>query len=114
MKMKLTFNLIIIFLSTLSATTLECRPVKEKIEKLVCWLETTRLPAKRTVHFRWHSVTTPQDDREYSVSLPAHHGSVYDYRLLRGRAQGLWEITVRIDGVDEAHHQFYLKDDVIQ
>gem|GEM_PF-460177 len=85
------------------------------IEKLVCTFKTKRKNVPRSATFFWHSETHPQDDRERTIELPANHGSVYDYRYLRGRAQGVWTLTVRLEDSDgsvtETEHHFLLENE---
>jgi len=102
--------------SALGLDRVECRVIETKIEKLVCTYETTRVDFDRSVTFLWHSLEHPQDDRERTITLKASHGSVYDYRFLRGRAQGSWEVSVRVDGSYEpsALHEFTLQDTNLQ
>lgn len=92
---------------------LYCEVQNDSIEKIICTFETLRKDEKREVTFFWHSETQPQDDRERTVALEANHGSVYDYRFLRGRAEGIWNVTATLtgsDGVTETEHNFLLSD----
>lgn len=74
--------------------SLSCKVIDDGIEKIQCTFVTTRKDTARETLFHWHSESHPQDDRERTIMLPANHGSVYDYRYLRGRAQGIWRVTV--------------------
>ena len=73
-----------------------CEVLDDGIEKIQCTFVTPRKNEERTATFYWHSEAYPQDDRERELSLPANHGSVYDYRYLRGRAEGGWSVTVTL------------------
>ncbi|MHC3993235.1 hypothetical protein ACXWTF_00240 [Thiomicrolovo sp. ZZH C-3] len=81
---------------TLSARedSVHCNVLDNGVEKIQCTFVTPRKDWEREVVFYWHSDTFPQDDREHTIALPARNGSVYDYRYLRGRAQGVWTVTV--------------------
>jgi len=80
-----------------SDTELSCTVVSEDIEKIVCKVQVDRADYDRDVTFFWHAKRYPQDDRERTVVLNANHGSVYDYRFLRGRVQGEWSVMAIID-----------------
>jgi len=84
-----------------SRPSLECTAVSEDIEKIVCKIQVERSDYDRVVTFFWHSKRYPQDDRERTVVLNANHGSVFDYRFLRGRVQGEWSVAVTVDDTDE-------------
>lgn len=98
-------------------SSLVCEVIDDGIEKIQCTFVTPRKNEARETTFYWHSESFPQDDRERSITLPANHGSVYDYRFLRGRAQGIWNVTVTLtdtDGsVSERSHHFLLEDNRI-
>lgn len=94
-----------------------CEVIDDGNEKIQCTFSTTRKESDRQTTFYWHSETHPQDDRERSILLPALHGSVYDYRYLRGRAQGSWIVTVTLTDAEgtetEFSHAFTLEDGAI-
>jgi len=63
---------------------------------IICKYTQTRVDFEKTLTFNWidpNGVTS----RSREMFLPAHHGSVYDYRYLSGRLHGIWEFQV-IDG----------------
>jgi len=95
-------------------TSVSCEILDDGVEKIQCKLVTPRKDVARETTFGWHSDSFPQDDRERSLTLPAGHGSIYDYRYLRGRAQGAWTVTVTLTEADgsetEASFQFQLKE----
>jgi len=98
-------------------STLTCEVVDDGVEQIKCTFATPRKNETREISFYWHSDMHPQDDRERDIVLPANHGSVYDYRYLRGRAQGAWTVTVTLTDTDgrehEVVHAFMLEDDHI-
>ena len=81
-------------------SSVQCEVFDDGVEKIQCTFMTPREDVERTVTFQWHSDAFPQDDRERELSLPATHGSVYDYRYLRGRAEGSWNVTVTMTDPD--------------
>lgn len=72
---------------------LMCSVLDEGDKVIRCTYSSIRLDTPRTIQFIWRSETTPQDDRERTLSLPPLHGSVYDYRYYYGRASGNWEVA---------------------
>lgn len=98
-------------------SSLSCETIDDGIEKIQCTFVTQRKKSEREVQFNWHSESHPQDDRERSIVLPANHGSVYDYRYLRGRAPGIWRVSVTLtnnDGTETSvSHHFLLEDNKI-
>lgn len=81
-------------------STLSCETIDDGIEKIQCTFVTQRKNVERNVEFHWHSESHPQDDRERFIILPVNHGSVYDYRYLRGRAPGIWRVSVTLTDAD--------------
>jgi len=105
--MLLPFSLI----SAQNDVKLECGILNEEVEKILCRVEVIRVDYDRKVKFLWHSSSYPQDDRERTIVLSAGHGSVYDYRFLRGRAQGEWIVTSTVNNIDKdvvVRHVFML------
>jgi len=75
------------------AEGLECSVEKEKI---ICKLHVKRVNYKRDVSFEWES-PNDKDDRKREMSLSANYANIFDSRLKKGRAKGLWEVEVEID-----------------
>ena len=46
--------------------------------------------------------------RQRDMNIPAHHGSVYDYRYIAGRTKGLWTFKV-IDDNQEYKTNFTIE-----
>ena len=80
----------------------------DEAEKITCKLMTKRLNKPRSVLFHWRSPNSPDDDREYTLTLPAAHASVFDMRHKEGRAKGEWEVTADIEG-EEVSTTFYIE-----
>ena len=76
-----------------SAEGLTC---SDEGEKIVCKLHTKRVNYKREVSFEWES-PNERDDRKREMSLSANYANIFDARLKKGRAKGLWEVEVEID-----------------
>jgi len=98
--------------------SVSCRVLNnDGVEKIQCTLWTSDREEAREGYFYWHSEAHPQDDREHAITIPPKNRSIYDYRLLRGRAQGKWTVTVTMtegDGkVKETSCSFSLKDTTI-
>ncbi len=113
MKLALPLSLLGILLSsTLSAERhdkLTCEVVDDGDKIIQCTYSASRLEEERPVQFIWRSETTPHDDRERTLMVPALHGSVYDYRYYYGRALGKWDVTVNdLDGNPLATTSFVL------
>ena len=70
----------------------------EEGDNITCKLMTKRLNEPRSVKFHWQSPISPDDDRAYTVTLPATHASVFDTRHKTGRAKGSWKVTAEMDG----------------
>ncbi len=70
----------------------------EEGDNITCKLMTKRLNEPRSVKFQWQSPISPDDDRAYTVTLPATHASVFDRRHKAGRAKGNWTVTAEMDG----------------
>jgi len=79
----------------------------EEGDNVTCKLMTKRLNETRNVKFHWQSPISPDDDRAYTVSLPATHASVFDRRHKAGRAKGSWKVTAELDG-EEVSTTFYM------
>ncbi len=65
-------------------------------EKIVCRLHTKRVNYKREVSFEWES-PDDKDDRKRKMNLSANYANIFDTRLKKGRAKGLWKVEVEID-----------------
>lgn len=76
----------------------DCIILKEE-NSIICKYTHVRISEDKQVTFNWiepDGVVT----RTRVMTIPAGHGSVYDYRYLDGRTKGLWSFEV-IDGEDK-------------
>jgi len=80
----------------------------EEGDTITCKLMTKRLNKPRTVAFHWRSLNSPNDDRDYTLTLPADHASVFDMRHKDGRTKGEWKVAAEIDG-EEVSTTFYIE-----
>jgi len=76
-------------------------------EKITCKLMSKRVNSNREVEFEWES-PNGKDDRERKITLPANYASIYDARLKKGRAKGLWKVKVEIDD-EEVSATFHIQ-----
>ena len=65
-------------------------------ERIYCtyFLDRSDNQSGKEVEFRWISPLSPEDDRIRHFHIPPRYGSVYDYRFLPGRAEGVWHVKV--------------------
>ncbi len=77
----------------LTAADVQCRIENERI---YCryFLDRSDNQNGKEVEFYWISPKSPDDDRVRHFRIPPQHGSVYDYRFLPGRAEGVWRVRV--------------------
>ncbi|MEA3353854.1 MAG: hypothetical protein U9Q33_08575 [Campylobacterota bacterium] len=66
---------------------------------IICKYTQIRVDHEKTVTFQW---IDPKGEisRSRDMNIPALHGSVYDYRYIKGRSSGKWTFKV-IDGEKE-------------
>lgn len=97
----ITLLLVSVFYTSIASenqnSELQCEVLQDGNKKIQCTYMTDRLSYDRTIVFIWHSQNTPHDDRERTLVIKANNSSVYDYRYYYGRAQGIWEISVKDD-----------------
>lgn len=79
----------------------------EEGDTITCKLMTKRLNKPRSVLFHWRSPNSPDDDRDYTLTLPAAHASVFDMRHKEGRSNGEWKVSADIEG-EEVSTTFYI------
>lgn len=86
------------------AEGLECSVEKEKI---ICKLHVKRVNYKRDVSFEWES-PNDKDDRKHEMRLSPNYANIFDVRLKKGRAKGLWEVEAEID--DQEYRSSFIID----
>lgn len=90
--------------------SLKCEVLLDTHKRIQCTYTTERQAVDRNILFMWHSQDTPHDDRERTIVLQANHGSVYDYRYFYGRAQGIWEVSVKDEDDDLLASTTYIQE----
>jgi hypothetical protein len=100
MKLAQLFFISIIFLSSVFATDVvyatekkvDCVVLKDE-NSIICKYSHKRVNKDTTVRFEW---IAPNGDvsRQRDMIIPAGHGSVYDYRYIKGREIGTWIFKV--------------------
>ncbi len=105
--------LIFLSLNIFATDSLVCKVVNEdEILKIKCTYKTTRKSYDRNISMAWTSPSTPQDDRFKTILLPAHHGSLYDYRYFDGRADGSWTISATDEKTGQVTTIQFIKEDL--
>lgn len=83
----------------------DCIILKEE-NSIICKYSHERINENTEVTFNWIE-PDGQITRTRVMTLPAGHGSVYDYRYLEGRTHGTWTFEV-IDGEDKITTEFII------
>ena len=98
MKKILINILLLLSISSLSifanetSSKVECILLKDE-NSIICKYTHQRINTQKTVKFEWHE---PDGivSRVRVMNIPAGHGSIYDYRYIKGRTSGLWTLKV--------------------
>ncbi len=100
-------------ISLFATDALICGVVSEDdILKIKCKYKTSSKEYDRNISMAWTSPSTPQDDRFKTLSLPAYHVSVYDYRYFDGRADGSWTISATDEETGQVTTTQFVKEDL--
>ncbi len=81
--------------------------ILEDENSIICKFEATRNIEDKQIIVEW---IDPNNElsRQRNMIIPAGHGSIYDYRYIKGREPGLWTFKVTLD--DKSYStQFELK-----
>ncbi len=78
--------------------------ILEDENSIICKYMTNRISQDKIITFSWIEPTGVVS-RTKEVSVLAGHGSVYDFRYLKGRTQGIWILKVN-DGEKEYQTSF--------
>lgn len=81
--------------------------ILEDENSIVCKYTHERVDYEKTVTFEWID-PNGELSRSREMSIPAMHGSVYDFRYIKGRSLGIWTFQV-IDGEQKHTAKFTLK-----
>ena len=81
--------------------------ILEDENSIICKYSHERVNVDQNVTFQW---IEPNDEisRTRQMIIPALHGSVYDYRYIKGRTKGVWTFKV-IDGQNEYKTNFTIE-----
>ncbi len=67
--------------------------ILEDENSIICKYSVNRVDYEKNIRIQWiepdNTVT-----REREMTIPANHGSVYDYRYIEGRTKGVWTFKV--------------------
>ena len=108
MKLKYLVLLCSVFLTFANADdkNVDCLILEDE-NSIICKYSHERVPEDKNITIQWiepdGTIT-----RERDMKIPAYHGSVYDYRYIKGRTEGKWTFKV-IDNQDEYNTTFIIK-----
>lgn len=82
--------------------------ILEDENSIICKYEVIRINKSRDVLVQW---IDPKGEvsRTRNMNVPAGHGSIYDYRYIKGRTLGVWTFKVTDSEKNEYTTQFELK-----
>lgn len=101
MQMRKFFLFFVLFLSLLQTLYAEeigvdCLILEDE-NSIICKYNTLRVDYEKNILIQWiepdKTIT-----RERVVTIPANHGSIYDYRYIEGRTKGIWTFKVIDEG----------------
>ncbi len=78
--------------SEINENKLECIILEDE-NSIICKFEKERSFEDETVVFQWID-PFEKVSRQRSMIIPAGHGSIYDYRYIKGRLEGKWTVKV--------------------
>lgn len=81
--------------------------ILEDENSIICKYTQVRLDTDKEVIFHWIE-PDGMVTRKRVMSIPAFHGSIYDYRYIEGRTPGVWTFKV-LDGDKEYTTKFTIK-----
>ena len=67
--------------------------ILEDEDSIICKYTHIRINHDQTVTVQWIEPDN-QITRTREITIPAHHGSIYDYRYIQGRTKGIWTFKV--------------------
>ena len=81
--------------------------ILEDEDSIICKYIQKRVNHEKSVTFDWIE-PNGEITRTRELTIPAGHGSVYDFRYIKGRISGIWTLKVR-DGEAEYTTNFTIK-----
>jgi len=90
----------------LPKTSVDCLILQDE-NSIICKYEHQRIEEDKEIQVRW---IDPKGElsRERTLILPAGHGSIYDFRYIKGREKGIWQFKV-IDNEVETSGTFEIE-----
>lgn len=70
----------------------DCLILKDE-NSIICKYSLNRLDHEKNILIQWIE-PDKKITREREMTIPANHASVYDYRYIQGRTQGVWTFKV--------------------
>jgi len=70
----------------------DCLILKDE-NSIICKYSLNRLDYEKNILIQWIE-PNKTITREREITIPANHGSVYDYRYIQGRTKGVWTFKV--------------------
>ena len=92
------FIIISVFVINLSAiekqnvNSVDCIILEDE-NSIICKYIQNREDVNKTVLFKWIE-PNGNISRQRELTIPAGHGSVYDFRYIKGRESGIWTLEV--------------------
>lgn len=94
------------FIEEEKESSVDCLILKDE-NSIICKFETQRSVEDQTIIAQWID-PFGEVSRSREMIVPAGHGSIYDYRYIKGRAEGTWTFKIILDN-QEYTTQFELK-----
>ena len=88
------------------SSKVEC-VVLEAENSIICKFTQKRVNKDKNIRFEWIE-PNGKITRTREMIIPAGHGSVYDYRYIKGRTKGIWEFRA-IDEESQYSTNFEIK-----
>ncbi len=92
MKKIFLLNTILIFKLFASNNSVDCIILEDE-DSIVCKYIHTRVSYDHNISVKWID-PNKNISRQRDMTIPAFHGSIYDYRYIKGRMQGVWTFEV--------------------
>lgn len=87
-------------------SSVDCLILKDE-NSIICKFETNRSVEDQTIIAQWID-PSGEVSRSREMIVPAGHGSIYDYRYIKGRTVGTWTFKIILED-KEYTTQFELK-----
>lgn len=81
--------------------------ILEDENSIICKYTHERVDFDKNITVQWVE-PDEQVTRERTMTIPAFHGSIYDFRYIEGRTKGVWTFRV-IDNGDEHKTNFTIE-----